>query len=120
MHTERLRKIQPPSRVQQLLDSFVMETQAIAESGTRIRDRTALPSPLQRAIIRAETADDAWSAWVYGSQSRLFTAHMSLDQSRERGVPVLEVRSFEEKTGRVISSGWFMLTNRGDWSRCNE
>lgn len=120
MNTARLRKYLEPSQVQQLLDAFVRDTQQLGESDQPIRNRSALSAALQHAVVHAERADEAWSAWSSRFRTRLLTAALSLERSRECGCPVLEIRSYDERTGRVLASSLYMLTETGAWVRCVE
>lgn len=120
MHTMRLRTFQEPSRVQQLLDAFVLATQYRSESDRPIRNRSELPSALKRVVARAEGAQAVWNAWQSGPRIRLLTAKLSLECTRRRAVPVLEIRSFDERTGWVVGSGYFVLNGENGWARCKE
>jgi hypothetical protein len=47
------------------------------------------------------------------------TAKFSLDRSRERGLPVVEVRRYDE-SGAIEESGTWVRIEKNSWQRCNE
>jgi len=117
MDTVRLRSAQQPSRVERLLDSYVLSTIDMPEGVRRIRDRSELPSGLQRVIRNAERTGQAWSAWTDDWRIWCFTGEMSLPLSRERGQPVLRIRSYDQ-SGRIIECGVWVNLRHGAWQRC--
>ena len=107
MQTTRLRTIQQPSKLQELLDALLASSYFIVPQGAeRIFDVSALPSRLPQAAARAERNRLAWSAWGDGHRAWLYTAELSLPKSRERGRPVLDLRRYEEDGSLESCSTW--------------
>jgi hypothetical protein len=117
METLRLRKMQQPSRVERLLEAFIMRANLLPEGAYQIRDPGALPAELRELVNHAITQGQAWSCWAHRVDTWLFTCDMSLPLSRERGTPVLQV-SVHDGDGRLQDSGTWMTNPQGTWYRC--
>ena len=91
METLRLRKIQQPSQVERLLETFVARGNLLPKDCYQIPDSRALSPQLQRILAREVQKGHVWSCWGYGLRIWLFIADMSLELSRERGAPVLQL-----------------------------
>jgi len=116
METLRLRRIQEPSQVESLLETYVSGVGNLPRDAYPVRDRSGLPSRVQAIVSRAITQGHVWSAWARGAHFWLFTGEMSLPLSRERGTPVLVVHLHNED-GEVVDSGTWRYA-LGCWSRC--
>jgi hypothetical protein len=119
METLRLRRIQEPSRVERLLEAYISRAGIVSDHAYQIRNRNQLPRGLQLLLIRAIEEGQVWSCWADAAQMWLFTCHMSLAQSRERGSPVLLVRLYGAEA-ELLDSGAFRYDALGNWSRCSE
>jgi hypothetical protein len=119
METVRLRRIQEPSRVENLLESYISRARILPDGAYQIRDRSALPARVQAIVSRAKAQGHVWSGWARGAHVWLFTCEMSLPLSRERGAPVLIVRLHNED-GEVVDSGTWRYDPLGTWSLCAE
>jgi hypothetical protein len=117
METMRLRAIQHPSRVGELLDSFASNAVALPDGGRRIFGPSELPAVLQRVVLQAQKTEREWRAWTDEHRIWLFTAEMSLALSRERGNPVLDVNAYGEG-GELTESGSWVTDRQGRWRRC--
>lgn len=117
METLRLRRIQEPSRVERLLEAYISRTSNLPDGSFQIRDPCELPRALQALLTRAIEEGHAWSCWARGPQIWLFTCHMSLELSRERGAPVILVRLYEEDAELKDSGAW-RFDPLGNWTRC--
>jgi hypothetical protein len=117
METLRLRRMQVPSRVENLLEAYISRTHSLPDGAYQIRDRSELPARVQAMVTRALAQGHVWSGWARGAQVWLFTAEMSLALSRERGSPVLIVHLHNED-GEVVDSGTWRYDPLGAWSRC--
>ena len=117
METVRLRRIQEPSRVQRLLDAYISRTGNLPDSTYQVRNPRELPKALQVLLTRAIEAGEAWSCWARGPQLWLFTCHMSLERSRERGSPVILVHLHGEDA-ELKDSGTWRFDPLGNWTRC--
>jgi hypothetical protein len=119
METLRLRKIQQPSEVERLLESYISRANILPASAYPIRDTRAIPNELRGWVAKALKQGNAWSCWASNSRTWLFTAEMSIALSRERGTPVLQVNRYLDD-GVLEESANLMLDKTGKWSRCAE
>jgi hypothetical protein len=119
VETLRLRTIQQPSRVERLLEACVVRGSLLPEGAYQIRDPDALPSDLQRILVRETEKGQVWACWAYGLRTWLFTCEMPLASSRERGVPVLKVNLYDE-TGDLRDTGTWLADLERKWRRCGE
>ena len=117
METLRLRKIQLPSRLDQLLDSFVCHSDLVPEGAFRTRDVRALPRELRTLTSRATQRGQTWGCWEKGLDTWVILCEMSLAHSRERGAPVLQIELYGEEG--LKDSGLWTSDRHGTWSRCS-
>jgi hypothetical protein len=118
MQTMQLQSIQVPSRVARLLEALVTAERLMPTCAYPIRDVTQMPGHLLRTAIDAAAHGRAWSCWVDGFHTSLFTGEMSLPLSRERGVPVLRVDRYDD--GGLRDSASWMRDGDGNWTVCNQ
>ena len=117
--TARLQKLQrPPSHVERLLDGLVAQARLVPEGACQTRDLTSVPKDLRRIAKLAAMSGCAWACWMYRSHAWLVAGEMLIPQSRERGVPVLQVDVYGEDNPQ--DSGLWMIARDGKWSRCND
>ncbi|HEX4648586.1 MAG TPA: hypothetical protein VH111_07160 [Steroidobacteraceae bacterium] len=117
METLRLRRIQEPSRVERILDAYISRASLLPDDAYQIRDPSKLPENLQVLLARALKEGHVWSCWASGSHLWLFTCHMSLALSRERGAPVILVQLYGAD-GELKDSGTWRFDPVGNWTRC--
>jgi hypothetical protein len=117
METLRLRRIQEPSRVERLLEAYISRTSILPDGSHQVRDSRELPGALQDLLTRAIEEGQVWSCWARGPQIWLFTCHMSMALSRERGAPVILVHLYGEDAELKDSGAW-RFDSLGNWSRC--
>jgi hypothetical protein len=117
METMRLRKIQQPSQVERLLESYVSRSELLPRDSFQIRATRALSPQLQRVVTRTTQNGHVWACWADSHHTWLFTCEMSLPLSRERGSPVLLVEHYDE-SGELKESGAWMSDQEGKWRRC--
>ena len=117
METMRLRKIQAPSQVERLLESYVSRGNFLPTDAFQIRAPRALSPQLQRVVTQAAYKGHVWACWADSYHTWLFTCEMSLPLSRERGAPVLLVEQYDE-AGELKESGSWVPDQEGRWSRC--
>jgi hypothetical protein len=117
METLRLRRIQEPSRVERLLEAYISRTGNLPEDSYQVRDPRELPGNLQLLLTRAIEDGNVWSCWARGPQVWLFTCHVSLDLSRERGAPVIVVHLYGEDAELTDTGAW-RFDPLGNWTRC--
>jgi hypothetical protein len=117
VETMRLRKIQAPSQVERLLESYVSRGELLPKDAFQIRTTRALSPQLQRVVARATQKGHVWACWADSYRTWLFTCEMSLPLSRERRAPVLLVEQYDE-AGELKGSGTWVSDQEGMWSRC--
>jgi hypothetical protein len=117
METLRLRRIQEPARIERLLEAYISRTSNLPDGSYQVRDARELPGPLQVLLTRAIEEGHVWSCWARGPQLWLFTCHMSLALSRERGTPVILVHLYGEDAELKDSGAW-RFDSLGNWTRC--
>lgn len=117
METRTLRKLQQPSGVEELLDAYIADSGLLPRGAHQIRDRAELSQELRRIVVLATHTGQAWACWTRNAQTWLFTAEMSLDLSRERGTPVLQISRYGDD-GVLEGFGCWMADQKGKWHRC--
>lgn len=95
MQTMRLFAYQRPSRVEALLESLLQARGRLPGKARKVTDRSELPSALQKIVIKLHNNERVWNAWTDEDRIWFFTAEMSLELSRERGCPALQVGSYD-------------------------
>jgi ABC-type branched-subunit amino acid transport system substrate-binding protein len=117
MHTMKLLAIQQPSRLETLLESLVANQNWVPPDARPITDHSELSSALQKLAIKVANSEGAWRAWASYDGVRLFIAEMSLELSRERGCPVLQV-SYYTDAGRLQLYSLWVQPADGGWRQC--
>jgi len=119
METMKLRAIQLPGNAGELLDSFIrVEGHLPGESHPLTQARQLTPS---REKVAERSLEDGrvWRAWTDDRAMWLWACEVSLARSRERGLPVMEVRRYDEM-GSIEESGTWVRVRNDSWKRCNE
>jgi hypothetical protein len=119
METMRLRGIQHPSEVERLLESYILRAEILPSDASRIRIAGSMPKELRGVVMQAVKLGKTWSCWTQGHRTWLFTAEMSLELSRERGAPVLQV-SLYGNDGTLRESAVLTTGPSGKWQRCGD
>jgi hypothetical protein len=117
METLKLRRMQEPSRVANLLDSYISQTVTLPQGAYQVRDARELPQSLRGVITRAGAQGETWSCWAHNARVWLFICELSLALSRERGAPVLLVRQYNEDAESKDSGTWRYAPESGTWTR---
>ena len=94
-----------------------MRASLVPATAYQIRDLASVTRELHSIATQAITKGRVWSCWAHGVRTWMFTAEMSLDLSRERGKPVLQV-DLHDDDGRLKDSGLWMPDGDGKWQRC--
>ena len=115
--TLRLKRLQQPSQIERLLETFIARSNFLPADLYQIRDPDALPATLRRLAITAPVEGRVWSGWASALHVGLFTCEMSLLMSRERGATVLQVNRYNED-GELQEAGSWMPDREGKWRRC--
>ena len=119
METMKLRAIQHPGHAGELLGGFIRHAENLPRDAHRLTRDSELTPALEKVAQRSLEEGLVWEAWTDDRAMWLWTCEVSLARSRERGMPVLEVRRYDE-TGAVEESGAWVLVGHDRWQRCNE
>jgi hypothetical protein len=119
VETLRLKRLQEPTHVDELLHSFVQSRGLVPEDTYVVRDRSGLPEGMRDRILKAERNGQSWECWSDGNHTWLFTAEMSLAESRERGLAVLRVSQFDAE-GQLQETGCYVSDQHARWGRCSD
>ena len=117
METARLRSIQQPRRSRELLASFALRDGLIPVHARRVTSPRQLTPSLRRLTDTCSNAEHVWIAFIGDDRIWFFAATPSLELSRERGRPVLEIRSYDEY-GDLLESACWVHTRGEEWVRC--
>jgi hypothetical protein len=117
LETARLRSIQHPRRSKELLASFASRDGVIPVQACRVASPRRLTPSLRRLADTCRSAEHVWIAFTEGHRIWFFAATPSLELSRERGRPVLEIRSYDE-FGDLLESACWVRTRDEEWVRC--
>ena len=117
MDTLRLHRMQEPSRVERLLEAYISRAGDLPYGSYQVRDPKELPRNLRSILAEAVEWGEVWSCWASDSRLWLFTGQMPLDRSCEHGVPVIELRVYDEDA-ELKDSGVWKFDPRGMWIRC--
>ena len=117
MQTMRLFAYQRPSRIAALLESLLQARGLLPGKARRVTDRSELPSALQKIVLKSQNTERVWNAWTDEDRIWFFTAEMSLELSRERGCPALQVGSYE-LDGKLRAWQLWAYLKDGTWQQC--
>jgi hypothetical protein len=118
MDTGRLRGIQKPSHCEQLVDACVRGRRMVPSSAVRTT-LAELSIPLRVLAQRNSSLGDstAWLAWSEGAVMWFVAGTTSLEMSRERGRPVLQLRVYDQQ-GALDEALTCVQTVTNSWERC--
>lgn len=116
METTKLRTLQQRSLTEEFLLAVIEKLGRMPPDARRVLERSELPTNFQRLATRAESDEGAWAAWQSPTRAWLYTGQMSLDPSRGRGQPTLEVKTYDEN-GRLQNSAVWARGPAGTWQR---
>ncbi len=118
MDTSRLKTIQQPKTSRELLRSFAATCELLPTGARNVDEISELPGPLQRIAARSDADEVVWLARVKGLRVWFLTATASLELSRERRRPVLQIRIYDEY-GEPVDSLNSVHTTGEEWQRCS-
>jgi hypothetical protein len=116
MQIVRLCKSQHPSGVQELLESYISQSEVVPKGSYQIREPGSVPREVRKVLTQAVKAGQIWSCRAHGLHIWLFTCNMSRPLSRERGAPVLNV-SLYGNDGGLRDCGTWIPDQHGKWCR---
>ena len=117
METKRLRSIQTRQHTEDLVESCVRAQQMVPQRAYRVIAMPELSGPLRRLVRLIEREGSVWLAWADGGQMWLIAAEQSLELSRERGRPVLQMRVYDAQ-GDSQEAVTCVQTRGNLWERC--
>jgi hypothetical protein len=117
METQRLTAIQVPDRTLALLESFATIVLRMPVGAYRLEHIDELPQNMRRHVGIGPDKHYVWFAWSGGEQISLITGALALERSRERGRPVLEIRSYDVN-GLLDEAAMWVRTSADQWARC--
>jgi hypothetical protein len=117
--TKRLRTIQKPNLCEQSVDACVRSRKMVPHDAIRVTSLSELTTPLrQQARTNALTESAVWLAWSDDGAIWFVTGTISLELSRERGRPVLQMRVYN-RDGALEEALTCMHTTADAWERIN-
>ncbi len=109
METMRLRALQAPMPVGELLREIPGLASPLPPGTMEITTLGGLPAALQKKARDGEENGFSWIAFDYGRRSSLYLGEMALEQSREHGHPVLRVTEYGEDGQLRATHDWLVL-----------
>jgi len=118
MQTMRLRSTQKPNHCEQLVDACVRGRTMVPHGAVRMTSLSELSIPLRRLARKDALAESSvWLAWADAGDMWFVTGTTSLELSRERGRPVLQLRVYNQE-GRLNEALTCVQTPANSWERC--
>jgi hypothetical protein len=112
-----MQRMLDPKQTEELLEAFARAHNLVPADASRIKSPAELTRPMRRLITLAEATGIRWLAWSSKLRLLLLMGAPSLDLSRERGCPVLQVQVFDEE-GTLLDSCNCLRTTEGKLERC--
>jgi hypothetical protein len=109
-------KVHHSSKVQELLESYISQSEVLPKAAYQIRQPDSVPREVRKPLIQAAKEGQTWSCRAHGLHIWLFTCNLSRPLSRERGAPVLQVSLYGED-GELRDCGTWMPDQNGRWCR---
>jgi len=119
METMKLRVIQQPGHAGELLDNFIRLAGGLPRDAHQLTQQRELTPTLEKLAQRSLDEGSVWRAWSDDRAMWLWACEVSLARSRERGLPVMDVRRYDE-FGSIEESGTWVRLRQDIWQRCNE
>ena len=109
-------KIRHPSKVGELLESYISQSSLVPKGSYQIRQPGSVPREVRKVLTQALKEGQTCSCWAHGLHTWLFTCNMSRSLSRERGAPVLQVSLYGDDGGLRDRGSW-IPDQHGQWCR---
>ena len=109
-------KIRQPSKLAELLESYVSQSDVVSRGSSQIRRPGSVPRELRKILTQAVKEGRTWSCWAHGLHTWLFTCDMARSLSRELGTPVLQVSIYGDD-GALRDRGSWVPDQTGKWCR---
>jgi hypothetical protein len=118
METVRLRAIQKPNQAEELIESCVRGRQMVPHCANRMTALSELSIPLRRLARKSALGQSSvWLAWADGDAMWFVAGTTSLELSRERGRPVLQLLVYNQN-GALKEALTCVQTAAKSWERC--
>ena len=118
MQTVRLRSIQKPNHCEELVEACVRGRKMVPQGAFRLTSLSELSIPLRRlARKNALPESSVWLAWGDAGAMWFVAGTTSLELSRERGRPVLQLRVYNEEW-TLDEALTCVQTRANNWERC--
>jgi hypothetical protein len=123
MQTMRLRETQEPNHCEELAEECVRDRKMIPRGAVRLTTLSELSIPLRRLARKDALGESVvWLAWgvadaIVADAMWFVTSTISLDLSRERGRPVLQLRVYNQN-GTLGEALTCVQTTANTWARC--
>ena len=112
----RLLRLRHLSRVAELLESYISQSEVLPKGSYQIRALESVPREVRKSLTRAVKEGQTWSCRAHGCHTWLFTCSMCTPPSHGRGGPALEVSVYGDD-GALQDSGVWMPDEHGKWCR---
>jgi len=116
MEMIRLRRVQRSSAVQELLESYISQSEVVPKGSYQIREPGSVPWEVRKVLTQAVKEGQTWSCRAHGLHTWLFTCNICRPLSRERGAPVLQVSVYGDD-GALRDWGTWVPDQHGRWCR---
>jgi hypothetical protein len=118
MQTLRLRTTQKPNHCEVLVDACVRGRKMISHGAVRMTSLSELSIPLRRLARKNALGESSvWLAWADADAKWFVTGTTSLELSRERGRPVLQLLVYNQE-GALDEALTCVQTSTNSWERC--
>jgi hypothetical protein len=118
MQTSRLRTIQKPNQCEELVEACVRARKMVPPGAVRLTSLSDLSVPLRRlARKNALPESSVWLAWGDAGAMWFVAGTTSLELSRERGRPVLQLRVYNAE-GKLDEALTCVQTTANTWEEC--
>ena len=118
MQTVRLRAIQKPNECEELVEACVRAREIVPQGAVRLTALSDLSVPLRRLARKGALPESSvWLAWGDADVMWFVAGASSLELSRERGRPVLQLRVYNE-AGRLQEALTCVQTRANAWEQC--
>ncbi len=109
-------KVQRTSRMGELLESYISQSDIVPKGSYQIRQPGSMPREVRRALTQAVKEGQTWSCWAHGLRTWLFTCNASRPLLTECGTPALQVSVYGGDGGLRARGNW-KPDHRGKWCR---
>ncbi len=109
-------KVQRTSRMSELLESYISQSDVVPKGSYQIRQPGSMPREVRRILTQAVREGQTWSCWAHGLHTWLFTCNASRQVSSKCGTPVLQVSVYGDDGGLRDRANW-MPDQHGKWCR---